>query len=367
MRQATERRLTNVVGEAHGFADLDEFRGGILPLVRQLVSCDVASYNEVDDDPSRMWGFADPAMPPDAPMRWARLAHEHPVLAYVRRTADGRPRRISDFLDRDAFHATALYRDFYRTVGVEAQVSFTLPSRPPIVVGIALNRGDGDFSDEECRLLGMARPHLIQAYRTAELSSARAATLAALERGLDAVGNPLLVADAHGRITFATVAARRLLRDALGEDAGAERLPRQLTDALARRRARGAAVTEPLLLGSRDGLVLTVRVLPGADGDGTSILLLEPGTGGMTLAALRGLGLTAREAEALRWIALGRSGREAARLMSISPRTVEKHLQHVHAKLGVSSSSQAAATAWAAVGVRYPREDGTGAGTAAGD
>jgi DNA-binding CsgD family transcriptional regulator len=214
----------------------------------------------------------------------------------------------------------------------------------------------------------MARPHLIQAYRTAELNSARAATLAALERGLDAVGTPLLVADARGRITFATVTARRLLRDALGEEGGAaERLPRQLADALARRRARGATVPEPLLLGSRDGLVLTVRVLPGADGDGTSILLLEPGTGGMTLAALRGLGLTAREAEALRWIALGRSGREAAQLMSISPRTVEKHLQHVHAKLGVASSSQAAATAWAAVGVRYPREDGTGAGTAAGD
>jgi DNA-binding CsgD family transcriptional regulator len=42
--------------------------------------------------------------------------------------------------------------------------------------------------------------------------------------------------------------------------------------------------------------------------------------------------------------------------MKIAPRTVEKHLHHVYAKLGVRSLSQAAATAWAAVGVRPPIE-----------
>jgi DNA-binding CsgD family transcriptional regulator len=40
--------------------------------------------------------------------------------------------------------------------------------------------------------------------------------------------------------------------------------------------------------------------------------------------------------------------------MGISPRTVEKHLQGAYLKLGVSGASEAAATAWAAVGVRLP-------------
>jgi DNA-binding CsgD family transcriptional regulator len=353
---AMERRLVNLVGDAYGFADLDEFRHGILGLMHQAVPNDYAAYNEVDDDPEQMIGISQPVLPADLPLRWARLAHQHPVLAYVRRTRDGRPRRISDFVDHETFRQTALYREIYAPIGVASQVAFTLPSRAPVVVGIALSRGPEDFTDAECSLLAEARPHLIQAYRTIELSSARAATLAALERGLDAAANPVLVVDSHGRVAFATEAARRLLADRLELDEQFQRLPRALVDALARRGARAGGVpsTEPLLLGAGER-ALTARVLPGADGDGTTILLLEPGTGGMSATALRGLGLTRRQAEALRWIALGRSGPEAAELMGISPRTVEKHLQLVHEKLGVATSSQAAATAWAAVGVRHPR------------
>jgi DNA-binding CsgD family transcriptional regulator len=37
--------------------------------------------------------------------------------------------------------------------------------------------------------------------------------------------------------------------------------------------------------------------------------------------------------------------------MGIAPRTVEKHLQSIYAKLGVHTLPQAAAIAWAAVGI----------------
>jgi DNA-binding CsgD family transcriptional regulator len=42
--------------------------------------------------------------------------------------------------------------------------------------------------------------------------------------------------------------------------------------------------------------------------------------------------------------------------MGIARRTVDKHLQHIYAKLGATTRSQAAATAWAAVGVERPTE-----------
>jgi DNA-binding CsgD family transcriptional regulator len=41
--------------------------------------------------------------------------------------------------------------------------------------------------------------------------------------------------------------------------------------------------------------------------------------------------------------------------MGIARRTLDKHLQHVYAKLGVPGASEASATAWAAVGVESVR------------
>ncbi len=64
--------------------------------------------------------------------------------------------------------------------------------------------------------------------------------------------------------------------------------------------------------------------------------------------ALRGLGLSAREAEVLRLFALGAGTREIAATLQISPRTVYKHTQHIHSKLGTSDRAQAIATALAA-------------------
>lgn len=50
-------------------------------------------------------------------------------------------------------------------VGFRYQVSFVLPAVAPLVVGLALNRGDRDFSDAECEQLDLLRPHLEAALR----------------------------------------------------------------------------------------------------------------------------------------------------------------------------------------------------------
>lgn len=53
--------------------------------------------------------------------------------------------------------------------------------------------------------------------------------------------------------------------------------------------------------------------------------------------------LTVREAQVLSWAARGRSNREIAGLLYISPATVRKHLEHAYAKLGVRNRVEAAA------------------------
>jgi DNA-binding CsgD family transcriptional regulator len=343
------QRLLELVGEAYSFDGLAEFRPGILEVLGRAVPSDWVSYNEVDSDPEHTVVLAVPPVPDDLILAFVRLAHENPILAEIRRTGDGRPRRFSELIDRATYHRLALYREFYQLVGVESQVAFTLPATPPLTLGIALCRGVQDFTAGEVSLLAAARPHLIQAYRNAELSSARAAALSTLEGGLDSLGHHLVLLDPQGRIELATAGARRLL------GAPAESLPAELRARVAERRGERRSGT-PLVLRAGGGSLL-VRLLPGRPGDRRDILLLEGGTGELNIAALRALGLSARQAETLRWVALGESAAETARLMGVAPRTTDKHLQNVYAKLGVSSLSEASATAWAAVGLgsRKPR------------
>jgi DNA-binding CsgD family transcriptional regulator len=57
------------------------------------------------------------------------------------------------------------------------------------------------------------------------------------------------------------------------------------------------------------------------------------------------LGVTPREAEVLALLAEGRSTREIAARLYVSPKTVERHIANLAAKLGVGSRSQLVAYA----------------------
>jgi DNA-binding CsgD family transcriptional regulator len=69
------------------------------------------------------------------------------------------------------------------------------------------------------------------------------------------------------------------------------------------------------------------------------------------LVLKRKLQLTQREAEVLMWIARGKSNRDIAEILSLSPRTVNKHLEQIYAKLGVENRAAAAALAVRMLGV----------------
>jgi DNA-binding response OmpR family regulator/DNA-binding CsgD family transcriptional regulator len=55
--------------------------------------------------------------------------------------------------------------------------------------------------------------------------------------------------------------------------------------------------------------------------------------------------LTAREGEVLLWVSRGKTNRDIADILGMSPRTVNKHLEHIFEKLGVETRTAAAAAA----------------------
>ena len=69
----------------------------------------------------------------------------------------------------------------------------------------------------------------------------------------------------------------------------------------------------------------------------------------------RELGLTSRESEVLSWLSKGKANRDIAQILGLSPRTVDKHLEQIYAKLGVENR-----TAAAAIAVKATREKSEG-------
>jgi DNA-binding CsgD family transcriptional regulator len=58
--------------------------------------------------------------------------------------------------------------------------------------------------------------------------------------------------------------------------------------------------------------------------------------------------VASREAEVLLWVAKGKTNREIAQILELSPRTVNKHLEQLFKKIGVENRTSAATLAVAA-------------------
>ncbi|MQA87738.1 MAG: AAA family ATPase [Streptosporangiales bacterium] len=75
------------------------------------------------------------------------------------------------------------------------------------------------------------------------------------------------------------------------------------------------------------------------------ITLATPSASPAEVSDLQRLGLTEREAEVLRLVAAGRSNRQIAQRLVISPKTASVHVSRILGKLGAASRGEAAATA----------------------
>ncbi|MFC7640843.1 response regulator transcription factor [Streptosporangium lutulentum] len=93
---------------------------------------------------------------------------------------------------------------------------------------------------------------------------------------------------------------------------------------------------------------------------GSAALLISE-SGGEGPTPIGGPGLTPRESDVLWLVANGRTSAQAAQVLRISVRTVEKHLGNIYAKLGVSNRTEASLRVFGA-STGHARPDLTPAG-----
>jgi len=176
--------LLSCLREIYGQLDLDSFATKMVSTLPKVIPSEWTSYNEVDAQSRTITWAMDP-FPSDfleGTQIFERHIPEHPLINHYQRTGDGRAVKISDFLTRSQYHRLGLYNEFYRRLEVEHQMAVILPSPPPLVIGVAVNRNGRDFSERDRLLFDLLRPHLVQAYQNAESATRLRQDSAQLER-----------------------------------------------------------------------------------------------------------------------------------------------------------------------------------------
>ena len=355
MRRLTNHEahlLLNAVSALHTSQNTSTLPSRIFQALRQIAAAEF--YGLDGFHPSGRWldkTWAEPVskVSHEEMLIFGRHAHEHPLYTAFVRTGLPAPRKTSDFVTTRQFKRTGVYNEFFRRVGVDRQVLCGLAVSPELVLVLSLNRYKRDFTEGHCRLVGKLKPHLLAAYDNAEALARLQLQNLKLQAALESTGVGAILFNVAGQEKLVTEQARAWLQKYFDTPHGhATDLPEELTDWVTHNisvamtdRVLGAPVP-PLEVVCADER-LRIRLL--IDSEAEQILLLMEEEAPVSAEALESLGLTKREAEVLRWVALRKTNPEIAILCGISQRTVHKHLEHIYIKLGVNSRGAAAQAA----------------------
>tara|TARA_R110000787_G_scaffold20790_41_gene61999 strand:+ start:2169 stop:3074 length:906 start_codon:yes stop_codon:yes gene_type:complete len=207
----------------------------------------------------------------------------------------------------------------------------------PVIFMTGLSESDHVVRGFECGgadyVTKPIRTQEVLARIAAHLSNAMA--MAESQQAADAAGDAIVAVDAERRVRWATPLARRWLQDILENDG---RLPEQL------RQWMGKALEPSVNLSVASQQLVFSRLGESRGGDERLLIQMrahvpEPE------ALVRALKLTPREAEVLYWVALGKTNSDVGSVLQMSPRTVNKHLEHIFVKLNVETRTAATTVA----------------------
>jgi len=234
----------------------------------------------------------------------------------------------------DGFETTRRIRSCSRLADVPVIFMTGLTDTAHVVE--ALESGGVDYVTkpiDPAELVARLRVHVLNARASRDSRAA-----------LDVSGQYIIAVDTRGVPRWLTPRAREILfagssaKDLPDGTPHTRRLPEEVVLWI----AQGGPDPLTLLIEER---MLTLEYIGPASDDEFLIRVLD-GEMPDSQAILRdAFGLTTREAEVLGWVVNGKSNKEAAAILSISPRTVNKHLDNVYVKLGVENRTAAAIVA----------------------
>jgi DNA-binding response OmpR family regulator/DNA-binding CsgD family transcriptional regulator len=184
-------------------------------------------------------------------------------------------------------------------------------------------------------MLARIRVHLANARLT---QSARAA--------LDVSGRFLLAVNGQGKIMWSTPQAQKLLSDNLAAATEDELvLPDAMLQWLEQAQKAKTGSKTQAMASFPNNEQLRLQYMGKLGPNEFLLRLAKDSSANMPAEFSSELGLTTREGEVLSWLSKGKTNRDIAQILGLSPRTVDKHLEQIYAKLGVENRTAAAAIA----------------------
>lgn len=161
------------------------------------------------------------------------------------------------------------------------------------------------------------------------------------EQMINAAGIAMLAFNSSGQLIWQTPLALQLLQDNIEQ---IDSFYLKIKEWFQHAEAQSSLVVS----GIKQNLSLTrlVDTKQAANGQSNHLVMIQTQD---TIPApeilMQCCGITPREAEVLHWVALGKTNRDIGEILELSPRTVNKHLEHIFIKLNVETRTGAVSAA----------------------
>jgi DNA-binding CsgD family transcriptional regulator len=329
--------VLNVVRAAGEARDLDGFSRVVVRELSKLVPSHWVVLNEIDLESGQQRLVAEPEsfiVPPEIEPFLIEFADQHPLITYYAETGDGSAKKISDFLTQEEFHSRPLYQKFYKEIGVEYQMAFTLVGTHPHLVAVVLSSPQTDFTERDRAVLNLVRPHLVQVWFNAKEQNHLRSLFSSVSDASALSGAGLVVlSDPPRELTpGALTTLYRYYGRPTKSGPVSSRVERWIAIQESRLDSPDQLDLEKSLSAEKDGRRMVLRYLPGRPPDPPALLLREERR---RFRNRDTLGLTARETEIVALVIKGETNVAIGQALHVSPTTVKKHLDNIYVKLGV--------------------------------
>jgi DNA-binding CsgD family transcriptional regulator len=313
--------------------DSHAFRHEAIARVRHVVPADGFCFSAADPDTlittAHATGGVDPAL---TPVVYANEYGCADVAKHADLARGLRPVRVLGLETAGEPERSARYRELLRPMGMEHELrAATIEGGATWgFVHLFRARGARAFTRDEVEAVGRVGRRLAAGVRAAALTPAVEPV-----PGADAPGTLLL--DADDRVVLAAGSAQRWLRAAADPDFADGPTPVLMALAAAARGLLPAGGEASARVRTRDATGAWWLLHAAVAGEGVAVTV-QPAPGPqMTTLVMRALGLSDGEQEVCELLLRGRSTKEIAGALSISPWTVQDRLKVVFSKAGVRS------------------------------